>query len=128
MFHDRASVEYRTAPEAKVFINYLPIGCTKYAECEMKQMYEGIFAKEFILFFEENIPYYIKEEIDGEYKVTESGQIEKQRLYDGGDESRPVLIDDMIAAWQMKDEATLQKQIEAYGQMDEMVNQQFTLL
>ena len=128
MFHDRAVVEYRTTPQAKVFINYLPAGYTKYVECEMKQMFEGIFAKEFILFYEENIPYYIKEEIDGEYKVTESGQIEKQCLDDGSEESRPVLIDDMMAAWQMKDEATLLKQLETYGQTDEMVNQEFTLM
>ena len=128
MFHDRAVVEYRTTPQAKVFINYLPAGYTKYVECEMKQMFEGIFAKEFIIFYEENIPYYIKEEIDGEYKVTESGQIEKQRLDDGSEESRPVLIDDMMAAWQMKDEATLLKQLETYGQTDEMVNQEFTLM
>lgn len=128
MLHDRVVVEYRTTPEAKVLINYLPVGYTKYVEREMKQMYDGIFAKEFIVFFEENIPYYIKEEIDGEYKVTESGQILRQHLADSAEESRPVLIDDMMAAWQMKDEVTLLKQLEAYGQTDEMVKREFTLL
>lgn len=128
MLHDRVVVEYRTVPGAKVLINYLPVGFTNYVEQEMKQMYEGIFAKEFIVFFEENIPYYIKEEIDGEYKVTESGQIIRQSIADSAEESRPVLIDDMMAAWQVKDEVTLLKQLEAYGQIDEMVKREFTLL
>lgn len=128
MLHDRVVVEYRTTPGAKVTINYLPVGFKKYVECEMKQMYDGIFAREFIVFFEEHIPYYIKEEIDGEYKVTESGQVIRQSIANEGEESRPVLIDDMMAAWQMKDEATLLKQLETYGQADEMVKREFTLL
>lgn len=128
MLHDRVVVEYRTTPHAKVLIDYLPVGYAKYVEREMKQMYDGIFAKEFIVFYEENIPYYIKEEIDGEYKVTESGQIMRQGIDDSAEESRPVLIDDMMAAWQMRDEATLLKQLEAYGQTDQMVKREFTLL
>ncbi len=128
MFHDRIVVEYRTTPRAKVYINYLPVGYTKYVECEMKQMYDGIFAKEFLVFYEENIPYYIKEELDGEYKVTESGQVVKQNIANDGEESRLVQIDDMMAAWQMKDEAALLKLLEAYGQEDELVKREFTLL
>ena len=113
---------------SKVYINYLPVGYTKYVECEMKQMYDGIFAKEFLVFYEENIPYYIKEELDGEYKVTESGQVVKQNIANDGEESRLVQIDDMMAAWQMKDEAALLKLLEAYGQEDELVKREFTLL
>ncbi len=128
MLHGRVVVEYRTSPQAKVYINYLPVGYTKYVECEMEQMYEGVFAKEFIVFYEENIPYYIKEENDGAYKVTESGQIVRPGLADGGEEGRLVLIDDMMAAWQMKDEATLLKRLETYGQTEEMVKREFTLL
>lgn len=128
MFHDRIMVEYRTTPQAKVYINYLPVGHTKYVEQEMKQMYDGIFAKEFLVFYEENIPYYIKEELNGEYKVTESGQVVKQNIANDGEESRPVQIDDMMAAWHMKDEAALLKLLEAYGQEDEMVKREFTLL
>ncbi len=128
MLHDRTVVEYRTEPQAKVFINYLPVGYTKYVECEMTQMYDGIFAKEFLVFYEEHIPYYIKEEMDGEYKVTQSGQIVRQCLVDSGEEGRLALIDDMMASWQMKDEATLLKRLETYGRTDEMVRREFTLL
>lgn len=128
MLHDRVVVEYRTTPQAKVYINYLPVGYTSYVEREMKQMYDGIFAKEFVIFYDENIPYYIKEEIDGEYKVMESGQIVRESLTDSGEESRPVLIDDIMAAWQMKDEAALVKLLETYGRMDVMVKEEFTLL
>ena len=128
LFHDRIVVEYRTTPQAKVYINYLPVGYTKYVEREMKQMYDGIFAKEFLVFYEEHIPYYIKEEVDGECKVTESGQVVKQSIANDGEESRLVRIDDMMAAWHMRDEAALLEQLEAYGQEDEMVKREFTLL
>lgn len=128
MLHDRVVVEYRATPQAKVFINYLPVGYTKYVECEMAQMYEGIFAKEFIVFYEENIPYYIKEENGGAYKVTESGQIVRPALMGNGEEGRLVMIDDMMASWQMKDETTLIKRLENYGQTEEMVKREFTLL
>lgn len=128
MFHDRIIVEYRTTPQARVHINYLPVGYTNYVEREMKQMYDGIYAKEFLIFFEENIPYYIKEKVGGEYRVTESGQIVKENIANDGEESRPVRIDDMMAAWQMKDEAALLRQLEDYGQKDEMVKRKFTLL
>lgn len=128
MFHERVVVEYRTTPEAKVYINYLPIGSAAYVECEMRQMYDGIFAKDFLVFFEESIPYYIKEETDGEYKVTESGRIQRQGLAADGEGGRLAMIDDMMAAWQMKDEAALLKLLEAYGRMDELVKREFTLL
>ncbi len=128
LLHGRVVVEYRTNPQAEVYIDYLPVGYTKYVERKMEQMYEGIFAKEFLVFYEENIPYYIKEEIDGEYKVTQSGQIVRSGLTDSGEEGRLALIDDMMASWQMKDEATLLKRLETYGQADEMVKREFTLL
>lgn len=128
MLHDRMVVEYRTSPRAKVYINYLPVGYAKYIEREMRQVYDGIFAREFLVFYEENIPYYIKEEIDGEYRVTESGQVLKQSIATDGEENRAVRIDDMMAAWQMKDEAALLEQLEAYGQEDEMVRREFVLL
>ena len=128
LFHDRIVGEYRTTPQAKVYINYLPVGYTKYVEREMKQMYDGIFAKEFLVFYEEHIPYYIKEEVDGECKVTASGQVVKQSIANDGEESRLVRIDDMMAAWHMRDEAALLEQLEAYGQEDEMVKREFTLL
>lgn len=128
MFHDLEIIEYHTRPQAKVYIDYLPAGSTKYTEREMKQVYDGIYAKEFLVFYEENIPYYIKEEIDGESRVTESGQVERRELADAGEESRPVRIDDMMAAWQMRDEVTLLRQLRDYGQRDEMVKRQFTLM
>ena len=46
--------------------------------------------------------------------MTESGQLARQQLTDGGEDGRYELINDMMAGWQMKDEATVLKLLESY--------------
>ena len=121
-------LEYRTDPKAQVIIAYIPQGETEYVECEMMKMYDEIFAKEFLLFFGESLPYYIKEMQDDEWKVTQSGQIQSRQFSSDSDDSRYEMINDMMAGWQMKDEMTMLKRLEAYGQMDELVNKDFTVM
>lgn len=128
LFHDREVVEYHTDPGARVLIAYLPEGETEYVECEMHKMYDGIFAKEFLLFYGESLPYYIKEEQDGEWKVTQSGEVQRQQLVSGGEDSRYEWISDMMAGWNLKDETTVLKRLESYGYLDELVNKEFTVI
>ncbi len=128
LIHDRIVLEYRTDPKAQVIIAYIPQGETEYVECEMMKMYDEIFAKEFLLFFGESLPYYIKEMQDDEWKVTQSGQIQSRQFSSDSDDSRYEMINDMMAGWQMKDEMTMLKRLEAYGQMDELVNKDFTVM
>lgn len=128
LLHDHVILQYCTDSDVKVLINYQPLGDTEYIECEMPQMYEGIFAKEFLIFYGESLPYYIKEQRDQECKVTESGQIQRLQLDNNGEESRFDLINDMMAGWQMKDEAALLEWMKIYGHLDEMVMREFTML
>ena len=128
LLHDHVILQYCTDSDVKVLINYQPLGDTEYIECEMPQMYEGIFAKEFLIFYGESIPYYIKEQRDQECKVTESEQIQRLQLDNNGEESRFDLVNDMMAGWQMKDEAALLEWMKIYGHLDEMVMREFTML
>lgn len=127
MIQDKIILEYRTsAPE--VTISYIPCGHTEYVECQMARVYDEIYAREFRVFFGEVIPYYIKEKHEEEWKVTESGQLARQQLMDGGEDGRYELINDMMAGWQMKDEATVLKLLESYMQLEELVNREFMVI
>ena len=94
----------------------------------MARVYDEIYAREFRVFFGEVIPYYIKEKHEEEWKVTESGQLARQQLMDGGEDGRYELINDMMAGWQMKDEATVLKLLESYMQLEELVNREFMVI
>lgn len=128
MYHDRVFLEYRTQRERKVTVTFLPIGSEDYVEMQMNEMYAGIYVKEFLIFYGEKIPYYIKEEKDGEWLVTESGQLQNQELCTHAEGSRYDLLNDMMVSWQMKDEATLLERLDTYGVLDGMVNEEFTVL
>lgn len=128
LIHDRIVFEYRTNPQARVILAYIPHGGTEYVECEMQKMYDEIFAKEFLVFFGESLPYFIKEKQDKEWKVTQSGRIQSQQLSTEREDSRYEMVNDMLAGWQMQDEETMFKCLEAYGKLDEIVNKEFLVI
>lgn len=128
LYHDKVYLEYRTEPDTEVLLSFLPVGSSDYVEINMKQMYDGIFVKEFLVFYGENIPYYIKEEKEGEWIVTESGQIQNQELCLHAEGSRYDLLNDMMVSWQMKDEVTLMKRLDTYGKMDRLGKEQFRVI
>ncbi len=128
MYHDKVFLEYRTKRERKVTITYLPVGSADYVEMQMNEMYDGIYVKEFLIFYGEKIPYYIKEEKDGEWLVTESGQVQGQGLCTHAEGSRYDLLNDMMVSWQMEDEQTLLERLNTYGILDGMVKEDFTVL
>ena len=97
-------------------------------EMQMNEMYDGIYVKEFLIFYGEKIPYYIKEEKDGEWLVTESGQVQGQGLCTHAEGSRYDLLNDMMVSWQMEDEQTLLERLNTYGILDGMVKEDFTVL
>ncbi len=128
LYHDRVFLEYRTIPGRKVMLYYLPVGSEEYTELQMKEMYDGIFVKEFLVFYGEKIPYYIKEEKENTWMVTESGQVQTQELCVNAEGSRYDLLNDMMVSWQIKDEATLLERLDTYGRLDGMIREQFGIL
>ncbi|MBR5337479.1 MAG: hypothetical protein IK152_05795 [Lachnospiraceae bacterium] len=72
----RAVIEHITDPEKKVVIHY-KYGTDEYEEQEMENAFEGIFVKEFTMFFGDEIEYYISEETAdraGSGSVVEKGR------------------------------------------------------
>lgn len=128
MYYDQTFLEYRTVPDTRVVISYGKREAKEYIECEMIRMYSGIFVKSFVAFYGEEIPYYIKEEINGEFAVTQSGHIQCSELCPGIEDSRYHLLNDMAMSWRMKDGATTEKLIEQYQREDSMVREKFTVI
>lgn len=128
MYYDKTFLEYRTVPDTRVVISFGRWDEEDYVESEMTRMYSGIFVKPFLLFFGEEVPYYIKEEKDGELVVTESGHIRSGELCPANEESRYQLLNGMIMSLRMKDEATIEKLMEQYERMEQLVREKFTII
>ena len=128
LYHDKVFLEYRTAPGREVAVSYLPAFGKDYVECEMKQMYQGVYVKEFLVFYGESIPYFIKEKADGEWRLTESGHIQNQEFCTSAEGSRYDLLNDMMVSHQVGDEVTLWERLESYGRLEGYLKGQFGIL
>lgn len=123
---DKFYVEYKCNPKKKVTI------CYQLEEQEekefvtevMKPVYNGIFVKEFVLFYNETLQYYITEEdwenIEEERKerkITESVSAFINKLPDVKEETSYNLINIMLMTKEMQDEKTLLEIMKYYVQL-----------
>lgn len=130
-FSDKTMIEYRAHPESAVTIHYL-IGEENseesgYRKELMKHVFDGVFSKEFVLFFGEKLQYYITEERDGETRLTESDAIGKSDIGVEISESRFSRINDITISQLLQDYSTLDTLLEEYYQMDFYVDNLFRL-
>ena len=72
--------------------------------------------------------YYVSEKIHGEWKVVESQQISNQNMYGDNDQSRYDMINNIMFAYAMQDEAMLSESMRKYVGMDDTVKNLFKLL
>lgn len=109
-------VEYRTNPSHKVTLHYYMDNKENggsYCSVEMKHVYGGIFVKEFLLFYGEELLYYITEEGEDGDNITESIRIKQENL-DEEDENQYNTINLMLVSRQMQDEKTMLELMENY--------------
>jgi hypothetical protein len=125
--YDKYYIEYRTNPKNKVTIHYMIEGEHEevYIQEEMVDCYYGIFVKEFILFYNESLQYYISEQKEGKEVITESKTItirtEAQQIEDNNYHR----INQIMEATEMKDETTINRLLEAYAKMEYSVSMLF---
>ncbi|MBR3770555.1 MAG: hypothetical protein IKL06_08480 [Lachnospiraceae bacterium] len=125
---DKCFVTYQTIPGTRVEISYY-MDDEKLHEEEMMEVYEGIFVKEFVLFFGDKLSYYISErdEQDGR-NITESGQLENfDRNMDDGQGCYPML-NNMLKSAALQEEDNLQKQMQEYRSKKYSTERLFKLL
>ena len=98
-----------------------------YKKEEMRNMYGGIYTKEFILFFGENLQYYITERNGEKEKLTESNSVSIADVISDNDETRFDMLNDMMVAQTLQEEDSMLKLMSKYAQTDYVVNQVFTI-
>jgi hypothetical protein len=146
---DRAIIEYHSTPGQKVVLRYLfeqeiegsggkekkaprtaprldDLQRSGYVTEVMTEMYEGIFVKQFLLFYGEHLLYYIAEEDeDGQENFTESGMLNAPEGGDHLPDCRYSRIGDIEIARIMQDYETVNTLLAEYQQLDYLTGEMF---
>ncbi len=125
---DRTMVEYRTNPNQKVMIHYIMAddsGNGEYMVENMENVFEGIFVKSIVLFYGDNMQYYVTEHKDGAEELTESGNICNQTMSEEFSQGRYDMINDMLACVELQDVQTLKKMMNRYIIAQKMADELF---
>lgn len=129
---DRTIIEYRARPGVKARIHYVMVHengeADEYTSEYMREVYGGVFFKEFILFFGENLQYYIMEEDENGEQLTESGNIQKSDIVNGNGGNRYDIINDMIISKTLQDYDTLDNLMDEYFRKDYLNQELFKLV
>lgn len=124
-------VEYRTAPGNRVTLHYILESSSSeeenYKSEEMRNMFGGVFSREFVLFFGEKLQYYITEEENGKELLTASDVITLSDTAADNGESRYSILNDMVVSRTVKDETTLDKLMSEYVDADAFTKHMFKL-
>lgn len=114
---DKEYVEYISDPKNVISINYVLEGEEKedYQIEIMKNIFHGIHVKEFLLFYNEKLQYYITEKDAMEVIIGISGDIELDDDVIGHDEKRYDALNMILFTKEMKDEKTLIESIKTYA-------------
>ena len=129
-FTDKTVIEYKTEPNRRVYIHYIIENDDdtggEYITEEMPDIFGGVHAKAFVLFFGENLLYYVTETTETEELLTESGNISKSDISESPD-SRFNEINDIAIAKTLGDFDTVDKLLYEYYKHDYTVKRMFKL-
>ncbi len=125
---DKVFLEYAANPENTVILHYREKGKDEYREEHMKNCFEGINVKEFILFYGEELECYTEE-----IRPDQSVKVSDHRILSGkrqisGENSRFELINRMARAQQDGNEECAREELETYRQLDYLTKEIFTLI
>lgn len=129
-FGDKTLIEYKTEPGRKVHIHYIvetgDDSAGEYVTEEMPDIYGGVHVKPFVLFFGENLLYYVTESTDSEETLTESGNISKSDTSENTD-TRFNEINDIAIAATLGDYDTVERLLYEYYRNDYLARSLFKL-
>lgn len=128
---DKTIVEYRANPKARAVMHYCVEQAegetSKYLTEEMQEVCGGVCFKDFVLFFGEQLQYYIMEEYDGSEQLTESATIQKSDTAYCNLEGKFNLVNDLSISSTLQDYETVDKLLEEYEYKEFMRNGLFQL-
>lgn len=110
VYGEKSYIEYHTRPGARVAIHYiLDKGNGEdggYCTEEMREIYQGIYQKEFRLFFGERLQYYITEGSGEKEQFVMSGSLEQSGVMGESGHGKFRLLNDILLSMEMHDYAT----------------------
>ena len=130
-FTNTTFIEYRTNPKARVVLHYILAAEDEddtYRTEEMRNMYGGIFSKEFMLFFGERLQYYVTEEVNGREMLTLSDSVSVEETISDSLDSRYNILNSMVVAKTLQDDATLMELMEEYVEEDAFAKKVFNII
>lgn len=114
---DRTVLSYKTSPGTSVLLHYR-INRGRHTSAfqveEMEEVYFGVYTKEFILFYGEELQYYITEMKENREQLTKSGSISCEESENLKKDSRYQLINEITMAEQLDDFTSLDSLLEEY--------------
>ena len=126
---DKTLISYTTTPKTRVVIHSRKIQNTEEAENfrreEMKEVCFGIYVKECLLFYGEELQYYITEEQENQEQLTKSGNIRKEETREKHKNSRYQMMNEMAIGQAMQDYETVSQIMEEYSKMEFIVDKVF---
>ncbi|MCR4998761.1 MAG: DUF5717 family protein [Lachnospiraceae bacterium] len=125
--YDKVFAEYRGNPRERLFISYRKDDGDEEQE-EMIEMYDGIYVRQFMMFFGERILYTIYREGNGEPESVDSGEISYQDVIENGELSRYLLLNRMQSDFVYQNDGELVNSMKRYHSFDYATEQLFTLL
>lgn len=124
---DRVFVEKRYPADSQVTICYRLEDSGEW-KCEpMRNMYQGIFVKEFLLFYGEKLEYYLICERRGEKKVSDTMTVYMTRSQDQGT-SRYQMLNRILAARTMGNREETDKALKEYLEKEALVKACFSVM
>ena len=124
--YDKFFVEYHAEPKGRIMLHYSFDG-VHYREEELQEVYDGIYVKQFILFFGETVQYYMVESSGGEPKVTESGSISNQNVTEN-ESSRYGKLNELLLHEALEETEALKRELKNYYGMKRVTEEVFDLL
>lgn len=130
---DKTMVEYRTNPKNRVVIHYTYEDRNhkkKYITEDMKNVYDGIFVKQFVLFCGESIKYYITEEENDSVKATQpeilvNKWIKNENIISEKSQGRYEMLNDIIDSRKEHDNPTFGRLMHTYAVTEYVTEQIF---
>ena len=123
---DKYIVSYRADPKKRIFIHYRLADNSnqEYITERLPNRFMGIHTKEFVIFYHEELQYYITEEFEEETIFTENFNV-RYECDTPEDESNYSLINQMLMAQEIKDESKMLDLMKNYAKMEFMISSCF---
>ncbi|MBH1941514.1 hypothetical protein I5677_11475 [Mobilitalea sibirica] len=125
---NKCYIEYKTDIKKQVYIHYRILrndSENDYITERLPNVFLGIHVKEFMLFYNEVLQYYITEESEDDVTITESFHVHYDKEVPEEEESKFNQINLMLMAMEMKDEMTLLELMENYIKSEYIISKNF---